>query len=104
MALLRTLFIPIILFCNIQRPSTEFPVHPVFCSDTLYMVILIALGISNGYVSTLCFLAVSSLEHNHRLKGYEDVDVAATLAGFVVAVGLAVGSLFSFGVRAVIGS
>ncbi|KAG6328807.1 hypothetical protein ID866_10281 [Astraeus odoratus] len=103
MALLRTLFIPIILLCNIQRPSTEFPAPPVLSSDVLYMLILIALGISNGYVSTLCFLVVSSTEHNHRLKGHEDIDIAATLAGFVVAVGLAMGSLFSFGVRAAIG-
>ncbi|KIN95721.1 hypothetical protein M404DRAFT_165111 [Pisolithus tinctorius Marx 270] len=99
LSLLRTLFIPAVLFCNVQR-AVEIP--PVIGSDTLYMLILLALGLSNGYVFTLSMLAVSSLQHNHRLRGYGDVDIAATLCAFTVVLGLAVGSLLSFGVRATI--
>ncbi|KAI6047060.1 nucleoside transporter-domain-containing protein [Pisolithus marmoratus] len=99
MSLLRTLFIPIILFCNVQR-AVEIP--PVIGSDALYMLILLALGLSNGYVFTLSLLAVSSLQHNHRLQGYGDVDIAATLCALAIVLGLAVGSLLSFGVRAAI--
>lgn len=66
------------------------------------MLILVAMGVSNGYVATSCFLAGASLEHNHRLRGHEDVDMVAILIGFSIIVGLAVGSLFSFGVRAAI--
>jgi len=60
---------------------------------------MLAIGLTNGYSNTICFLAASSIEHNHRLKGHEDVDIAATLIGFLIVVGLAIGSLLSFGVR-----
>ncbi|KAH7888023.1 nucleoside transporter-domain-containing protein [Phlebopus sp. FC_14] len=100
-SLLRTLFIPIFLLCNVQRPSGTLPIPPLISSDVLYMLILLALGLSNGYTSVLCMLAAPSLEHNPRLKGRrEDVDLAATLAGFFLIVGLAVGAFLSFGVRA----
>lgn len=66
-------------------------------------MILLTMGYTNGYVSTLATLAVASLEHNPRLQGRrEDVDVAATLGGFSVTVGLATGALSSFGVQAMI--
>ncbi|KAG1908106.1 uncharacterized protein F5891DRAFT_1124004 [Suillus fuscotomentosus] len=72
-------------------------------SDLVYMLLLCALGVSNGYVSTLCMLGAPSLEHNSRLKGrQEDVDVASTVAAFCLIVGLAVGGFASFGVRAII--
>lgn len=65
------------------------------------MIILLTMGFTNGYVSTLALLAVSSLEHNPRLRGRrEDVDVAATLGGSFVIVGLAFGAFSSFGVQA----
>ncbi|KAI6105461.1 nucleoside transporter-domain-containing protein [Pisolithus sp. B1] len=99
MSLLRTLFIPIILFCNVQRVAA---IPPVISSDTLYMFILLALGLSNGYVFTLSLLAASSLQHNPRLRGYGDVDIVATLCALAIVLGLAVGSLLSFGVRAAI--
>ncbi|KAG6330474.1 hypothetical protein ID866_8615 [Astraeus odoratus] len=101
MSLLRTLFIPIVLLCNVRRPAT-YPVPPFISSDILYMFILLAIGVSNGYVTTLCFIAVSSPVRNHRLRGYEDVDIAAALVGFVIVVGLAIGALLSFGVRSTI--
>ncbi|KAG8218815.1 nucleoside transporter-domain-containing protein [Butyriboletus roseoflavus] len=101
MSLLRTLFIPLILLCNVHRPTITTPVSPIISSDISFMIILLTMGYTNGYVSTLATLAVSSLEHNSRLKGRrEDVDVAATLSGFSVTVGLASGALSSFGVQA----
>lgn len=67
------------------------------------MLILLTMGVTNGFVSTLATLAASSLEHNPRLKGRrEDVDIAATLGGFFAIVGLATGALSSFGVQAMI--
>ena len=100
LALLRTLFIPAFLLCNVEH---AFPVAPFINSDFVYMLLLCALGVSNGYVSTLCMLGAPSLEHNKRLRDrQEDVDVAGTVAAFCLIVGLAVGSFASFGVRAVI--
>ncbi|KIJ70470.1 hypothetical protein HYDPIDRAFT_78688 [Hydnomerulius pinastri MD-312] len=103
MSLLRTLFVPLFLLCNIQRPSGTLPIPPLISSDIFYMLILLAFGITNGYVSSLAMLAAPSLELNPRLKGRrEDVDTAATLGGFFIIVGLAIGAFFSFGVRAAI--
>ena len=76
---------------------------PLISSDLLFMIILGLFGLSNGYVSSLCLMSASSLEHNPRLKGRaEDVDVAATVAFFCLVGGLALGSIFSFGVEGMI--
>ncbi|KAG1753737.1 nucleoside transporter-domain-containing protein [Suillus paluster] len=100
-SIVRTLFIPIFLLCNtVQGPSHD---SPVISSDIVYMLLVGALGLSNGYVSTLCMLGASSLEHNPRLrKRREDVPVASTVAGFCLIVGVAIGSFGSFGVRAIV--
>lgn len=103
MSLLRTLFIPLILLCNIDRPATTHPVPPIIHSDILFMIIILTLGYTNGHVLTLALISVASLEHNPRLKGRrEDVDIAATLGGSFMIVGLAVGALCSFGVQAMV--
>lgn len=48
-------------------------------------------------------MSAPSLEHNPRLRGRrEDVDVAATVAGFCLVGGLALGSIASFAVRGVV--
>ncbi|KAF7355013.1 Nucleoside transporter [Mycena sanguinolenta] len=103
-SLARTLFIPLFLMCNVQRPSaTGIPSSPIINSDLLFMLILIAFGISNGYVSSLCLMAAPSLEHNPRLRGRrEDVDVAATVGSFCLVGGLVLGSICSFAVRAAV--
>jgi len=103
LSLARTLFVPLFLICNVQRGSTTAVYHPIIDSDWLFMIILCLFGWSNGYVSTLCLMSAPSLEHNPRLRGRaEDVDVAATVATFCSVAGLAVGSMFSFAVAAMI--
>ncbi|KAF7331780.1 Nucleoside transporter [Mycena kentingensis (nom. inval.)] len=103
LSLARTLFIPLFLACNLQRPGGVESKAPLISSDLLFMLILLVFGASNGYVSSLCMMAAPSLEHNPRLKGrMADVDVAATVASFCLVGGLMVGSLCSFGVRAII--
>lgn len=100
----RTLFIPLFLLCNVQRsfsPSSLLSPDAVITSDSLYMLILLAFGFSNGYVTSIGMIAAPSIEHNPQLKGRrEDVDVAATLGSFSIVGGLALGSLVSFAVRA----
>ena len=102
MSLLRTLFIPLILLCNVDRRATT-PVPLIIRSDILFMIVVLIMGYTNGYVLALALLAVSSVEHNPRLKGRrEEVDVAATLGGSCMIFGLASGALFSFCVQAMI--
>jgi equilibrative nucleoside transporter 1/2/3 len=67
------------------------------------MLLLLALGISNGYVSSMCQIAAPSLEHNPRLKGRkEDIDLAAAIVSFSLVGGLVMGSILSFIVRAIV--
>ncbi|KAI0347455.1 hypothetical protein BDW22DRAFT_1368089 [Trametopsis cervina] len=104
LSLARTLFIPIFLMCNVQRPTlSQSASTAIINSDVLFMLILLAFGLSNGYVSSLCMMAAPSVEHNPRLKGrVEDVDVAATVASFCLVGGLAIGGFASFAVRAAV--
>lgn len=101
-SLARTLFIPLFLLCNIQWASPT-AVKPVITSDALYMLILLLFGSTNGYVSSMCMMSAPSVAHNPRLKGRtEDVDVAATVASFCLVMGLTMGSMASFAVRAMV--
>lgn len=103
LSLARTLFIPIFLLCNIQRGNTSTISSAIISSDILYMLILLAFGVSNGYVSSLFMMSASSIEHNPYLRSHpEDVDTAATLASFFLIGGLVIGSFGSFAVRAAI--
>lgn len=89
--------------CNVQSGSSTTVHNPIINSDFLYMVILLAFGWTNGYISSSCMMAAPSLEHNPRLKGRaEDVDVAATVASFCLAAGLATGGIASFAVKSII--
>ncbi|KIP09195.1 hypothetical protein PHLGIDRAFT_126498 [Phlebiopsis gigantea 11061_1 CR5-6] len=102
LSLARTLFVPLFLMCNVQRSATSTST-PIISSDVLFMLILLAFGLSNGYVSSLCMMAAPNVEHNPYLKGrVEDVDVAATVASFCLIGGLAMGSFASFAVRAAV--
>jgi len=103
LSIARTLFIPIFLLCNVQRGSSTVPMMAFISSDVLYMFILLLFGVSNGYVSSLFMMSVSSVEHNAYLRGrVEDVDVAATVASFFLIGGLVIGSFASFAVRAAV--
>ena len=106
LALLRTLFIPLFLACNVQwgsPSSSPAPAAstPLINSDAAFMLIVLLFGASNGYVSSMCMIAAPSAARNPALRGRAaDVDVAATVAGFCIVCGLALGSVLSFAVRA----
>ncbi|KAK2466417.1 hypothetical protein APHAL10511_002059 [Amanita phalloides] len=96
LSLLRTAFVPIFLMCNVQRPSGVIGT-PIINSDFLFMIILLAFGVSNGYVGSMCMISAPSLEHNPRLKGRtSDVDLVATITNFSLIGGLFIGSAASF--------
>ncbi|KAF8665567.1 hypothetical protein AX16_000026 [Volvariella volvacea WC 439] len=128
LSLARTLFIPLFLMCNVQRPTPiPAPIAPVanlliraastlpgpiISSDFLYMLILFLFGVSNGYLSSMFMMSVPSIAHNPFLaerqatagakKAREDVDVSATVASFCLVGGLVIGSAASFVVRAAV--
>jgi len=103
LSLARTLFIPLFLACNFQRDVSSPSAPPLISSDVLFILLLFALGLSNGYVSSMCLMSAPSLEHNPRLMGRkEDVDLAGPIAGFCVVGGLVIGSVLSFIIRAIV--
>ena len=108
LSLLRTLFIPLFLMCNVQWGAASGGgggggSAPAIGSDALFMLLMLLFGASNGYVSSMCMMAAPSVAHNPRLGGRaEDVDVAATVASFCLVGGLALGSVLSFAVRATV--
>ncbi|KAF8271742.1 nucleoside transporter-domain-containing protein [Lactarius quietus] len=88
LSLARTLFIPLFLACNFQRDASSPSAPPLISSDVLYMLVLFAFGLSNGYVSSMCLM--------------KDVDLAGPIASFCIVGGLVTGSVLSFIVRAIV--
>jgi len=102
LSLIRTIFVPLFLMCNVQRPSGSTST-PIINSDFLFMLILLAFGMSSGYLGSMCMISAPSLEHNPRLKGRKsDVDIVATITNFSLVGGIFIGSAASFGVKAAI--
>ncbi|KAM0754181.1 hypothetical protein T439DRAFT_378255 [Meredithblackwellia eburnea MCA 4105] len=92
----RTLFVPLFLLCNVHagEPDTV----PYINSDFVFLFLLFCFSTSNGYISSLVFLAAvvePTLEE-------EEIDIAATCITFYLTAGLAAGSLLSFPIRAAI--
>ena len=103
LSLARTLFIPLFLACNFQRDPSSPSAPPLISSDVLYLLLLFAFGLSNGYVSSMSLMSAPSLEHNPRLMGRrEDVDLAGPIASFCVVGGLVTGSVLSFILRSIV--
>lgn len=110
LSLLRMLFIPLFLACNVV-PPTSLPSYspflismtkPIIASDATYVFILLLFGISNGHLGSSCMMAAPSLEHNRRLRR-DEVDSAAVVAGFCLNAGLLLGGAGSFLVGGLVG-
>uniref|UniRef100_A0A803JMT2 Solute carrier family 29 member 3 n=1 Tax=Xenopus tropicalis TaxID=8364 RepID=A0A803JMT2_XENTR len=84
---LRTLFIPLFMFCNYQ-PRKH--IDKVFFQSDVYPVLFIALlGLSNGYLGTL------SMIYGPKVVPKELAEGTAIIMSFFLGLGLAVGSAFS---------
>ncbi|XP_071987469.1 equilibrative nucleoside transporter 3 [Engystomops pustulosus] len=84
---LRTLFIPLFMFCNYQPRKHIFQ---VFFQSDIYPVIFTALlGLSNGYLSTL------SMVYGPKVVPKELSEGTAIVMSFFLGLGLAIGSSFS---------
>ncbi|KDQ15791.1 hypothetical protein BOTBODRAFT_130479 [Botryobasidium botryosum FD-172 SS1] len=102
LSLARTVFIPLLLLCNFQRPgNTSQHTPPFINSDFAYLLILAAFGVSHGYLMSLCMMAASSPKHNPRIRS-DQASPAATVAQFFTMGGFTLGSFASFGVAGVV--
>ncbi|KAI9823044.1 MAG: hypothetical protein M1832_002698 [Thelocarpon impressellum] len=89
-ALLRTLFIPLYLACNI--PSQQ---PPLIASDLFYLVVVqFGFGLTNGWLGSSCMIAAPrAVEEDER-------EAAGGFMGLCLVAGLTAGSLASFGAAA----
>ncbi|CAG2244417.1 ENT1_2_3 [Mytilus edulis] len=85
LSVLRFVFIPLLMFCNVMpRHNTTL----VFNSDMYPLVFIILLGISNGYLSTLCVM------YGPKKVFPQYAEFTGATMSVCMTVGLALGSLF----------
>ena len=71
MSLARTIFVPLFLMCNIQRPGSAPELNPpVINSNFMFFLIMLLFGFSNGYLSSMCMMGAPSLQHNPQLRTF----------------------------------
>lgn len=110
LSLLRSLFVPLFMACNVV--STSQRTGPIShanasvadgwlaqlmqSSDAPFFGLMLLLGFSNGFVSTCIMISGPSRSKLVNSKGASEGPLAATLLSFWLCVGLAVGSGLSF--------
>ncbi|XP_060063704.1 equilibrative nucleoside transporter 3-like [Ylistrum balloti] len=86
MSFVRVAFIPLLMLCDAQ-PRTHLPV--VFTSDVYPVVFISLLGLTNGYLCTLCMM------YGPKKVLLKDAEFAGASMSVCTTVGLALGSLIS---------
>lgn len=85
--MVRSLFIPLFLLCNVQPRPHQMKVP--FENDAVPIVLNCLFGLSNGYMGTL------SMMHAPRLVPEHDVEMAGSMMACFLSLGLAIGASFS---------
>ncbi|KAI0215239.1 Equilibrative nucleoside transporter 1 [Lamellibrachia satsuma] len=83
----RVLFIPVFILCNVQPRHASLPV--LINNDYVPLVASCLFGFSNGHLGTLIMM------YGPRRVTVENKEMAGSMLTFFLALGLAVGSLFS---------
>uniref|UniRef100_A0A8C6RUX4 Solute carrier family 29 (nucleoside transporters), member 1 n=1 Tax=Nannospalax galili TaxID=1026970 RepID=A0A8C6RUX4_NANGA len=89
----RLVFIPLFLLCNV-KPRNYLPV--VFKHDSWFIIFMAAFAFSNGYLASLCMCFGPK-----KVKPAE-AETAGIVMAFFLCLGLALGAVFSFLLRAVV--
>ncbi|XP_066456579.1 equilibrative nucleoside transporter 3 isoform X2 [Eleutherodactylus coqui] len=84
---LRTLFIPLFMFCNYQPRKHIYLV--IFQSDVYPIIFITLMGLSNGYLGTL------SMVYGPKVVPKELSEGTAIVMSFFLGLGLAIGAAFS---------
>ncbi|NXV79528.1 S29A1 protein, partial [Atlantisia rogersi] len=87
MVLLRVIFIPLFMLCNVQ-PRTYLSV--VFSHDAWYIIFMIVFSLSNGYLASLCMCFGPKKVLTH------EAETAGAIMAFFLSLGLALGAAISF--------
>ncbi|KAL7314394.1 hypothetical protein PS15m_005969 [Mucor circinelloides] len=86
-SLARTLFIPLFFNCNLHDSSSS---TPLLNSDMLYFALILLFAISNGWLTSLVFIAAPIL------VSHDEKPIVGSVISFFLVVGLALGGLTSF--------
>lgn len=97
LSLARTAVIPLFLICNVVAADKTMPV--VIASDAAYFILLMFFSTSNGWIGSLCMMAIPDLS---VLTTPEEKSLAGSIMSFSLAFGLAVGGVMSFVVRSMV--
>nr|6OB6_A Chain A, Equilibrative nucleoside transporter 1 [Homo sapiens]6OB6_B Chain B, Equilibrative nucleoside transporter 1 [Homo sapiens]6OB7_A Chain A, Equilibrative nucleoside transporter 1 [Homo sapiens] len=95
LVLARLVFVPLLLLCNI-KPRRYLTV--VFEHDAWFIFFMAAFAFSNGYLASLCMCFGPK-----KVKPAE-AETAGAIMAFFLCLGLALGAVFSFLFRAIVGT
>ncbi|KAG2201515.1 hypothetical protein INT46_002890 [Mucor plumbeus] len=85
----RTLFVPLLFNCNLEQQQQQQQ-QPLLNSDMLYFIVILVFAISNGWLTSLVFIAAPShVSHDEK-------PLVGSVISFFLVVGLALGGLSSF--------
>lgn len=88
LAVLRIVFIPLFIICN-TAPSDRYYTSVLIPSDTVYIILVLLLSISNGFLTSTVMVAAPCRVHVHQQEA------AANIMAGVLGVGLACGAFLS---------
>ncbi|RDD43107.1 Equilibrative nucleoside transporter 3 [Trichoplax sp. H2] len=92
LAACRFILVPLFIYCNVQpRKHLSVKIH----SDVVYIILILVLGLSQGYVKTLTTMYAPKLVHS-RFK-----EATGAMVYFCITIAYIVSSLMAFGVSAI---
>ncbi|XP_012217468.1 equilibrative nucleoside transporter 1 isoform X2 [Linepithema humile] len=86
MSVIRSIFIPVLMFCNAQ-PRHHLPVY--IHNDIYYILITIVFAVTNGYLCNLTFILAPTVVDS------QEKEVASAMMGAFLGIGLASGAALS---------
>eukprot|EP01136_Pigoraptor_vietnamica_P040339 Opistho-1_new@1037 len=89
---IRTVFVPLFMFCNVKDSRFPTPFH----HDAWPVIFMIIFAITNGYYGSLAMMYGPAQVSQH------EKEVAGTMMVFGLTLGLGLGSISSFGVKAIL--
>ncbi|XP_068921968.1 equilibrative nucleoside transporter 1 isoform X2 [Petaurus breviceps papuanus] len=89
----RIVFVPLLMLCNVH-PRKYLPV--VFHHDAWYIIFMVLFAFSNGYLASLCMC------FGPKKVEPSEAETAGAIMAFFLSLGLALGALLSFGLRAMV--
>lgn len=91
LVVLRIVFIPLFIFCNVQPRSNPVLFH----HDAWYIAFMIFFAFSNGYLASLCMC------YGPKKVAPHEAETAGAIMAFFLSLGLALGAAVSFVFRAI---